>query len=490
MSFTTDNDKLFKTDAQHEKDAIRAAKSGVLAERGAPIKLSSKPLRLVVREQAGGKEAEAWVAESGFVVRRVGLESGKTKQLYKGHNGPVTSLDFYTTPSGRELMISGSWDKSFRVWDFQTKTCLSSTIAHIDFIKTLHVIPSLHILLTGSSDKDLRIWDLRPLDALASSLTPASTPSSVAEVDTPPTPAREGAAPPPAIAHSPLPCLLALKCHTRPIEVLSSLALYEPLPEGTPEDEVDLRDRQATGRFLVVSADTMGAVKLWEVWRDEQGEVKGELRSEVRHHESGIWDMVVGQEGELWTASADNSLLLSRLSLSSASLPPAPVLRIPHPCGVRALFPLHVSPSLLSLPTPPPHYLVSGGSDELLRVFDLSSSELDPDPTREQRREWRGLPLDLAKGEKLEGCANEIEAHLHEVIQLRAYTASTGEGGRKEIWVLSASLDGTLRRWRWEELRDKQWDKVVVVPVAEEEPKEGLLTAEEEAELEALMADD
>lgn len=57
-------------------------------------------------------------------------QSGKTKQIYKGHTGPVTSLAFYTTPStpasdsapanvkaSREVLLSGSWDKSVRVWD-------------------------------------------------------------------------------------------------------------------------------------------------------------------------------------------------------------------------------------------------------------------------------------------------------------------------------------------------------------------------------------
>ena len=42
----------------------------------------------------------------------------------------------------------------------QTKTHLSTTLAHIDFVKALIVIPSLKLLVTGSSDKDLRIWDL------------------------------------------------------------------------------------------------------------------------------------------------------------------------------------------------------------------------------------------------------------------------------------------------------------------------------------------
>ncbi|BGP14778.1 hypothetical protein JCM10213_004284 [Rhodosporidiobolus nylandii] len=477
MSLTTDTDKLFQTDEQHRRAAIRAAKADALAERGAPIKLATKPLDVLVRE-VEGKEPEAFVAESGFVVRRVGLESGKTKQLFKGHTGPVTCIYFYTTPSGRELLISGSWDKSVRVWDIATKTCISTTVAHIDFVKCLHVIPSLQLLLTGSSDKDLRAWDLTPLDSLSLN---ACAPS-----DEPAAP-QEGAAPAPAVASSPLTSVLALKAHTRPLEALASYALREPLPEGVEEDEVDIRDRKRTGRWAVVSADSMGAVKVWEVWRDEEGRIKGERRCEVRNHEAGVWDLQVSPEGELWTASADSSLVLSRLSLTNPTTPPVPILRIPHPSQVRSFLPLPITASLRALPTPPPPYLLTGASDELLRIFDLSSAALDPDAAREQRRKWDGLPVSAEA--KVEGCVKEIEAHTHDVVQLRAYTTA-GEGGRREVWVLSASLDGTLRRWKWPDLMNEEWSKVVLVEVKEEGEKEGLLTAEEEAELEALMADD
>lgn len=107
MAYTQDNDKLFLTDAQHEqsvrsrhlslsrdclrsllwadgesdssrlspRSAIRAARAQALADRGAPIQLSTKPIRVVVRRNAvRGGEPEAWVAESGFVIRRIGLE--------------------------------------------------------------------------------------------------------------------------------------------------------------------------------------------------------------------------------------------------------------------------------------------------------------------------------------------------------------------------------------------------------------------------------
>ncbi|GAA6000149.1 uncharacterized protein JCM10292_004007 [Rhodotorula paludigena] len=513
MSYTTDTANLFQSDAQHEKAAIRAARAELLADRGAPIKLGSKPLSIAVKHRSDA-EPEAWVAESGFVVRRVGLETGNTKQIYRGHGGPVTSLDFYTTRSEqkRELLISGSWDKSFRVWDTQTKTLLSTTVGHIDFVKTLVVIPLLGILVTGSSDKDIRIWDLSPLDSLdvptlaTSAATSTSAPSddaspNVAQPQAPPP--QQGAAPPPAVSLRPLPCLLALKAHTRPIEQLAFLPLSHELPAGLSEDEAEAHSREWSGRVALLSADSMGALKVWELWRDEEGTLRGELRCEVRHHELGIHDMLVGPQGELWTASTDNSALLSQLSLTSASVPPTPLLRLPHPAQLRSLLPLSLSPAALThsllTGTPPPAFLLTGASDELIRAFDLSLAALDPSPTREAQRAWRGAPL--REGSVPEGCVREVEGHTHEVVQLRAYR-SRGDGGA--LWVLSAGLDGTLRRWRWDEMRSEKRDRIVLIPVEggigaargkedegdKADKGESLLTEEEERELAELMGDD
>lgn len=63
----------FPTPRAPLRQAYRAAKTALHQDTGNPIKLSSKPLRTVIRQKYG-KEADAWVAESGFVVRKVGLE--------------------------------------------------------------------------------------------------------------------------------------------------------------------------------------------------------------------------------------------------------------------------------------------------------------------------------------------------------------------------------------------------------------------------------
>lgn len=56
----------------------------------------------------------------------------------------------------------------------------------------------------------------------------------------------------------------------------------------------------------------MGALKVWELWRSEEGELKGELRSESRPHEIGIYDLVVSVEtNEIWTGKQTDAILVS-----------------------------------------------------------------------------------------------------------------------------------------------------------------------------------
>ncbi|SCV67756.1 BQ2448_5367 [Microbotryum intermedium] len=520
MSLTNDTNKLFQSDAQHAQAAYRVAKAQLHETTGDPIKLSTVPLRVVVRQHPT-RGPEAWVAESGFVVRRLDLESGRTWQLYRGHLGPVTSLDFYTPPAAststsgkgksRQLMISGSWDKSVRVWDTTasrefntvTKSLLSTTIAHIDFVKSLVVVPELKLLCSGSSDKDIRVWDLSVLDSwdfdstdrdARTSFKPEDEVENEAEAEPAtgnntepqPTLASTGAAPPAAKNLKPLPFLLSLKSHTRPIERLAYYRVLAPrsndTSESNDEDDADA-PRERTGSVALISVDSLGALKVWELWSDEQGQLRGELRSDTRPHEIGIYDLVIG-DGEIWTASADNSVLLSTFDASSPSSAPIPTTRIVHPYHLKSVLPLGIA-----LPNLNSSHLLTGSADEAIRILDLNSISSSSHPPFS----WSGIPS--SADEKMVGLVRTVEGHSHDVVDLHVYTqvGPKEQGGRIEAWILSASVDGTLRRWKWPEvlIPPSKEEEKVLVDVKEEEAKgKSLLTAEEEAELEALMADE
>ncbi len=93
---------------------------------------------------------------------------------------------------------------------------------------------------------------------------------------------------------------------------------------------------------------------------------------------------------------------------------------ITHPAAVRAVLPL--STTVIAEP-----YLLTGSGD-IIRAYDVSSPD-EPE------------------------LLGETDAHWHDVIALRLWMRKTtieGEPGKIKIepWIVSTSLDGTLRRWR------------------------------------------
>lgn len=97
-----------------------------------------------------------------------------------------------------------------------------------------------------------------------------------------------------------------------------------------------------------------------------------------------------------------------------------PMPPLMHPTAVRAVLPLSLS--VLNEP-----YILTGSGD-VIRAYDVSS-------------------LDAPE------LLSETDAHWHDVIRLRLWMRRSvveSQPGKWMIepWVVSASLDGTLRRWR------------------------------------------
>ncbi|CAK9785580.1 putative cytoplasm protein [Cutaneotrichosporon oleaginosum] len=383
---TTDPSLLFQTSQQIADASNLERKIEAAQNIGDPLKLGSKILGLIISED------DAWTAESGWQARCVNLTSGKTKRVYKGHKGPVTSICLYQVQSVDRspwlALLTASWDKTVRVWDAKSGEQRFVLEGHADFVKSVTILPTNPpLLLSTSSDKSCRLWDLSPL--------------------------RTGDSP---VA------LQTVKDHTRPVE---TAAFRIPDDPASP--------------LTVWTADSMGVIKEWKIPQVVQGlSAPLAFSRNLPGHETSVSQLAAVDDG-LWSASMDYSAMFHG----------SPSATLVHPRYVK---------SVLPFPDGMP-YILTGSEDQHIRVWDASNLE-----------RTNKTPLSVVIG------------HCGEVTAFALWAFE--QDGRHEVKVVSASLDGTLRRWSMKELLDP--------PKLDFKPQtmEALMTEEEERELAELMSDD
>jgi len=176
------------------------------------------------------------------------------------------------------------------------------------------------------------------------------------------------------------------------------------------------------------------------------------------------------------------------------------------------------------------HFVITGCSDEQIRIWDLSHLDDSEDAglAYSGNSAKKSLITNAANaieaykdGKTPPGLVYELEGHFHEVCKLMLWsakdqqnidTASHGTpssltSGREEVYIVSAGLDCTVRKWKLKDVlelakiggagRDKdertELEKKTLDDIRngrEEQPKTSAMTAEEEAELAELMDED
>ena len=75
----------------------------------------------------------------------------------KGHSNSVNAIA--VTADGKRA-ISGSWDKTLKVWDLTTRNELFTLTGHSQRVKAVAVTADGKRAISGSSDSSLKVWDL------------------------------------------------------------------------------------------------------------------------------------------------------------------------------------------------------------------------------------------------------------------------------------------------------------------------------------------
>jgi WD40 repeat protein len=90
------------------------------------------------------------------------LQTGGLARVLAGHKGYVTAV--VVLPDGR--VVSGSEDRTLRVWDIENGQALTTLVGHQGRVLTVAVLPDGRVV-SGSDDRTLRVWDVESGQTLA-----------------------------------------------------------------------------------------------------------------------------------------------------------------------------------------------------------------------------------------------------------------------------------------------------------------------------------
>ena len=119
----------------------------------------------------GGEEKRAEVA-----VRKERIY--QARMVLRGHSGEIWD-GVAITPDGKTI-VSGSSDKTLKVWDLDTGHCRATLRGHTESVFGLAITPDGKVMISSSGDKTLKVWDLETGKSLATLIGHLSSVWSVA----------------------------------------------------------------------------------------------------------------------------------------------------------------------------------------------------------------------------------------------------------------------------------------------------------------------
>ncbi|PRQ05286.1 Serine/threonine-protein kinase PK-1 [Enhygromyxa salina] len=362
------------------------------------------------------------------------LDGGPPLSL-TGHTSDVFRVRF--SSDGRQL-YSGSYDGTVRVWSTDWHTTGRLLRGHRDHVTVIE--QRGQVLVSGAHDGTVRVWPvLDPGPTMAVTAGPAVLDGHRGRV---------------ALSLDDHPRLLAsadeTPNHVRLWRISGTWVLDPQRPLATLRTDGEIPsalDLDGAGQLLAAGSSD-GAVLLWQLGSDPARASPDPLR--LGHHQSGATAFTPVQfspdQTKLASGGRDGIVnVWDRAALLSAEAgqePPAPTVLAGHTSRVYSL---RFSPDS--------RLLVSAGTDDTARVWNLA--EPDAEPLALDHGYFVNASSFDPSGRWLATACSDTNAYLWDLDDPRTPTLLTGASGEiRDVefspdgrWIGAVSFDGSLRIW-------------------------------------------